>query len=183
MPLAIGVRLPVDWAALGFPPAFEAGGVCLFEGPRGLCWDGRPPDLGVRTVTAPSEPFILDGWGVDHVVVMVGDLTSAIAAMQASGHDVRRTMVVRGRQTAFFRVGPVLEIIEGTGIDCPLLYGVALWSVEPLETVRERWKAGGCNVSQPRDAVQEGQQIMTVRGFGAGLAVMSPPQPATTSGS
>jgi hypothetical protein len=54
------------------------------------------------------------------------------------------------------------------------LYGVALVTTEPLETVILNWRSRGLDVTDPTPAIQPGRRIFTVRGTAAGLAVMSP---------
>ncbi len=74
---------------------------------------------------------------------------------------------------AFYRVGTILEVIESP-VRNPSLYGIALVTAEPLETAALRLRALGNDVGDPHDAIQPGRRIMTVRGFEAGLALMSP---------
>jgi hypothetical protein len=89
-------------------------------------------------------------------------------------------MQVGGRPAAFFRVGPILEVIESP-VRQPAIYGVALTSEESLETVALRWRSLGRDVGDPHRAVQPGRRIMTVRATEVGFAVMSPDR-AVTSG-
>jgi hypothetical protein len=104
---------------------------------------------------------------------MVPDVEEAVITMAEIGLDPRLRMDVKGRPTAFFRVGPVLEVIESP-VRGPSLYGVALVAEEPLEVVALRWRSLGREVTDPRDALQPGRRIFTVRATEAGLAVMSP---------
>lgn len=167
------VRLPIDWSSLGFPDAWRAGAVHLSTGPRAWAWDGAMPPLEVRDAGVPGEAPAVDGWGIDHVVLLLPDLEAGIDALTRTGRKPRRTTVVRGRPTAFFVVGTLLEMIQEEAADRPLLFGVALETEEPLEDVALRWRKGGFHVSDPRPAFQEGRTILTVRNAGAGLAVMS----------
>jgi hypothetical protein len=115
----------------------------------------------------------MTGWDLDHVVLMVPDLEQAVAKLGDIGVSPRLRMQVRGRPAAFFRVGPLLEVIESP-VRAPALYGVALVTEEPLEVVALRWRSRGRDVSDPRPAIQPGRRIISVRDTEAGLAVMSP---------
>ena len=167
------VRLPVDWNGLGFPDPFSLGRVTISSGSRGWAWTDRAPDLGV-----PSVP-IVDGlpatsWDIDHVVLLVPDLDHAVDLVEAAGHAVRRRVEIKGRRTAFFLVGTLLEVIEEESVDRPLLWGVSLESDTPLADLAENWRALGHDVTDPRPAFQEGRQIITIGHTGVGIAVMSP---------
>jgi catechol 2,3-dioxygenase-like lactoylglutathione lyase family enzyme len=122
---------------------------------------------------------------VDHVVVFTPDLDRTTAALRDAGLDFRRlreepTPGGAPRQ-AFFRVGePVLEVVqapEGTRIasvpDGPArLWGIS-FAVEDLDaTVASLGDLAG----EPRDAVQTGRRIATLRneaGLGPAVAFMS----------
>jgi hypothetical protein len=167
-----GLCLPVAWDGFGLPSPLSAGGTTLAEGPVGWSWDGAVPAFDVPGCEATAGTPVV-GWSVDHVVLLVSDLDDAVAVMERVGAAPRLRMEVRGRPTAFFRVGPVLEVIRSP-VRSPALFGVALATDEPLEVVALRWRALGHDVSDPRPAIQPGRRIMTVRGLDCGLAVMSP---------
>jgi hypothetical protein len=114
-----------------------------------------------------------EGWDLDHVVLLVPDMEDAVARVTPNLGRPRLRAIVEGRATSFFRVGPVLEIIESP-VRAPALYGVALVTTEPLETVVLNWRSRGLTVTNPRPAIQPGRRIFTVKGTAAGLAVMSP---------
>lgn len=166
------LRLPIDWGRFGLPSPLAAGPTVLTDGDVGWAWDGAVPDLGI----GPCEPATgtsVEGWSIDHVVLLVPALGEAIDTLAASAIAPRLRMEVRGRPTAFFRVGPVLEVIESP-VRAPAVFGVALVTTEPLEVVVLRWRALDLDVDDPRPALQPGRRITTVRGLDAGLAVMSP---------
>lgn len=149
------------------------GSTTLVEGDRpGWSWQGMAPDFGIdecpSVVGAP-----IDGWVTDHVVLLVPDLDQAADLLDAAGLRPRLRIAVKGRPTAFYRVGPVLEVIESP-VRGPSLYGVAVATEESLEVVALRWRGLGFDVTDPRPAMQRGRRIMTVRGRAAALAVMSP---------
>jgi len=167
------VRLPVDWNGLGFPDPFSLGRVTITSGERGWAWTDRAPNLGV-----PSVPIVeglpATNWGIDHVVLLVPDLDHAVDTVESSGHAVRRRVEIKGRRTAFFLVGPLLEVIEEESVDRPLLWGVALESETPLAELAETWRGSGHDVTDPRPAFQEGREIITLGHKAVGVAVMSP---------
>ena len=167
------LRLPVDWNGLGFPDPFSVGRVTVCSGDRGWAWTDRAPDVGVASVP------IVDGlpasnWDIDHVVLLVPDLDHAVELIEAADHPVRRRVEVRGRRTAFFLVGTLLEVVEEESVGRPLLWGVALETVTPLSDLAGRWRSAGHDVTEPRPAFQEGREIITVGHTGAGVAVMTP---------
>ncbi len=170
----VGVRFPIPWASFGLDAPFSARGTVVDEGPVAWAWEGETaPDFGIGSF-APPEASAVEGWQVDHVVLLVPSIEEAVADLVGAGCDLRLRMEVRGRPTAFFRVGTVLEVIETT-VPVPGLYGLALATGEPLEEVAERWRAAGHDVSDPRDAIQPGRRIFTVRSLESGLVVMDLP--------
>jgi hypothetical protein len=142
-------------------------------------WDGPAPDLGIAEVEVqPGAP--VEGWGLDHIVLLVPDVDEAVDAIAAAGSPARLRVEVRGRPTAFFRVGPVLEVIQSP-VRAAALYGAAMVTTEPLEVVVVRWRSMGHDVTDPRPAIQHGRRIFTVRALQAGLAVMSPARSVASS--
>lgn len=133
------------------------------------------PDLEIAEAEACSGET-RPGWGLDHVVVLVPNMEEAIARIKPVLGVPRLRTTVEGRATAFFRVGPLLEVIESP-VRVPALYGVALVTTESLEAVVLNWRSRGLDVSDPRPAIQPARRIFTVKGTAAGLAVMSPDGP------
>lgn len=169
----VAIRLPIRWESFGFPPIPRFEATTLVEGGEpGWAWSERAPEFGVPVVDADAGEHV-EGWAVDHVVLLVPDLDEAKATLEAVGHRPRLSMEVRGRPAAFFRAGPVLEVIESP-VRAAAIYGVALTAEQPLEVLVLRWRSLGFDVSDPRPAIQPGRRILTVRGLEAGLAVMSP---------
>jgi hypothetical protein len=144
----------------------------LVDGPPAWAWSEAAPAFPVAACE-PGAGTAASGWDLDHVVLMVPDIEDAVATMAAIGMSPRLRMSVKGRPTAFFRVGPVLEMIESP-VRAASLYGVALVTEESLEVVVLRWRSLGREVNDPRDALQPGRRIFTVRATESGLAVMSP---------
>lgn len=158
----------------------------------------RPGFDGIPTVPAEAssiEPASHPN-GVtrlDHVVAFSPDLDRTVAALERAGLDLRR---VREGPTpggamrqAFFRLGdPILEVIEqpapdGGSVDRrkpARLWGLA-FLVEDLDATAGRL---GDLLGGPRDAVQPGRRIATVRrsaGLGAAVAFITP-EPARAAG-
>lgn len=170
----VTLQLPIPWDSLGFPPVPALGSTTLLDGDEPAWgWSDGAPAFAIPHVDPGVAGEPVPGWGVDHVVLLVPDLDAAKAAMEEIGRPARLSMEVRGRPAAFFRVGPVLEVIESP-VRAAAIYGVALVTEEPLEVLTLRWRSLGFDLSDPRPAIQPGRRIVTVRGLKAGLAVMSP---------
>jgi Glyoxalase/Bleomycin resistance protein/Dioxygenase superfamily len=123
---------------------------------------------------------------VDHVVMLTPDLDRTVADLESHGFDLRRRRkgATPGGSTrqAFFRAGdPILEVVlapDGSSVardpDGPArLWGLA-FSVGDLERTAQ---ALGDLLGTPRDAVQPGRRIATLRakaGLGPAIAFMSP---------
>lgn len=167
------LALPIPWPEFGFPARVQTGPTCLVEDDDpAWAWSDGAPELGIRACPAVvGDP--VPGWGTDHVVVLVPDVDDATARLDAVGASPRLRMAVRGRPAAFVRAGLVLEVIESP-VRAPAIFGLALVTEESLEAVALRWRSLGHEVTDPRDAIQPGRRILTVKGLTAGLAVMSP---------
>lgn len=142
--------------------------------------DAEPPGPG-----AAAHPNGIDR--IDHVVAFSPDMDRTVAVLKAAGLDLRRvreepTPAGAPRQ-AFFRVGEaILEVIQAPD-DSPAMqdrsaparfWGLA-FVAEDLDAAVASFEEG--HVSEPRDAVQEGRRIATVRrvaGLGLPVALMTP---------
>lgn len=131
---------------------------------------------------APAHPNGVAA--IDHLVAFTPDLDRTVAAAQAIGLDLRR---VRDEPApagspcqAFLRLGEViLELAQAPpgsplAADAPArFYGLALLVDDLDATVA----ALGDRAGEPRDAVQPGRRIATLRdgaGLGLPIALMSP---------
>jgi hypothetical protein len=165
--------------------------------------DGRPGILGwsVRGLatdvdglpTEPSgapdhEPAPRHRNGVatiDHLVAFTPDRARTAAALEAAGLRVRRLRdeptPAGGGFQAFFRLGEViLEVIEfapgargAADPDAPARFWGLAFGVDSLDRAAELL---GDHLSEPRDAVQPGRRIATVRrsaGVGVAMAFMT----------
>lgn len=193
---------PERWTAAGFSVeerSCRLGGVRVSlageAAGRGICsWslrgiarvdlDGLPTG---RSDAPPVEPAEHPNGavGIDHVVAFTPDLDRTVAALERAGLDLRRIrdepLPGGGTRQAFFRLGePILEVIEqpqrdGSPVDPAKparLWGLALLA-EDLDATAARL---GDLIGEPRDAVQPGRRIATVRrsaGLGAAVAFMS----------
>lgn len=169
------IQLPIPWPEFGLPGPLQTRTTCLVDGPPGWAWDPAGPDLGiVESAACTGEGR--DGWDLDHVVLLVPSMEEAIGRVAPTLGKPRLRTTVYGRATSFFRIGPLLEVIESP-VRAAAIYGVALVTTESLEAVVLNWRSRGLDVTDPRPAIQPGRRIFTVRGTAAGLAVMSPDGP------
>ncbi len=193
---------PAAWADAGFTVQDDEvviGRVrvrCLGDGGGADRWRLRtdpgepevPPSVdGLATSSTTAEPPapVAHRNGVvalDHVVLRSPDLDRTTAALGALGLDLRRTRdvgtVERPMQQRFFRLGDVILELVGpsapTGDGPTSIWGYALVSDDIDATAA----ALGDACSSPKEAVQPGRRIATIRtrelGIGVTLAVMTP---------
>lgn len=166
------LQLPIPWEPFGLPSALQTRSTCLIDGPPAWGWDENGPELGIPFV-AEAYGGQAEGWDLDHVVLLVPDLEDTVEQLVATVGAPRLRTSVKGRPTAFYRVGPLLEVIESP-VRTPALYGLALVTTNSLEVTVLNWRSRGLDVTDPQPAIQPGRRIFTVRGTEAGLAVMSP---------
>jgi hypothetical protein len=184
---------PEAWARLGFAPGAPIGGVAVAMGAselelavHGLATE-RPAGLAIVAAAdghAPEPGAHPNGAvAVDHVVALTDDLGRTLPALEQAGLEVRRIRVppeAHVRQAFIHLRSLILEVVEVEG-DRPALWGVTV-SVADLDgCVREL----GPLLGAPRDAVQPGRRIATVRpeaGLPIALALMTPrPQRSPSS--
>jgi hypothetical protein len=127
---------------------------------------------------APASAHPLGARAVDHVVVATPDLERTFAALERAGLERRRVREAgpNARQ-GFYVVGDaVLEVVgprEPDGDGPASFWGLVL-VVDDLDAAAERL---GPLLGTPRDAVQPGRRIATVRreaGLGTAVALMTP---------
>jgi catechol 2,3-dioxygenase-like lactoylglutathione lyase family enzyme len=182
---------PANWRALGFE---VEDGVCQVSSVR-LRLVGKGPRRGIlgwklrdgEPAAAAAPPHRNGVAGIDHVVLLSPDLDRTVEELRSEGFELRR---IREGETpggstrqAFFRLGePILEVVqapEGTSVasnpDGPArLWGIA-FLVDDLDATGS---AFGELLGTPRDAVQPGRKIATLRpeaGLGPAIAFMTPP--------
>jgi len=116
---------------------------------------------------------------VDHVVVMTDSLERTSSAIEeCTGLELRRIRdASNGVRQAFHRSGEVvIEVVQSPSVTEPHLWGFVLVA-HPFDEVVSQ--LGESVVSPPRDAVQPGRRIATVRrelGLGINVALISPRQ-------
>jgi hypothetical protein len=180
---------PAAWSATGF---HVEDGVCRVSRVT-LSLTGRGARRGIVDWTLGS-----DAGGdaaathpngvvrVDHVVMLTPDLDRTVADLEAQGFDLRRTREgpTPGGSTrqAFFRAGePILEVVlapEGMSVARDPSGPARLWGLAfGVDDLEHTARSLGDLLGSPRDAVQPGRRIATLRGeagLGPAIAFMSP---------
>ena len=173
---------PEAWEALGFTLPVRVGTVDVLLDGRGggiRAWHLAPlmnkdPHADLIHHCPPTEwvaprdapPGERD---LDHVVVLTGALDDTIAALVACGGDLRRRRDDLHSPMAFIRFGPVIvEVVQSEG-------PARIWGL--VAVVDDLSELPADLVGEPRAAVQQGRQIVTVKreaGLGTALAFMTP---------
>lgn len=179
---------PAAWRASGFE---VADGLCRV-GRMLLLLSGRGPrrgivgwELGDGPAGAVAAPHPNGTVKVDHVVMLSPDLDRTVEELESQAFDLRRRRdgptPGGSAHQAFFRAGePILEVVqapEGTSVardpNGPArLWGLAFLVADMAQTA----EALGDLLGRPRDAVQPGRRIATLRpeaGLGPAIAFMT----------
>ena len=169
------VRLPLPWDEFDLPNPLMTRSTVLTTGDPAWAWEGGATETHRCSAFRNALPLLAPVSRVGPRPRRPAGARPRSAAVDLAdiGLSARLRIDVRGRQTAFYRVGPLLEVIESP-VRAPSLFGTALVTEEPLEVVALRWRSIGREVTDPRPAVQPGRRIITVKATEAGLAVMSP---------
>jgi len=157
------------------------------SGVRRLVMSGVDPQLTeldgivVEVRPAPSPLFAdhpLGARSIDHVVIATDSLRRTSAAIaEATGAEVRRIREVGEIRQGFHRFGGlIVEVVERDGMAAgpASVWGLAL-VVDDLDAACAR--LGAELIDEPRDAVQPGRRIATLRsaaGVGIPVALMTP---------
>jgi hypothetical protein len=141
---------------------------------------GSIDGLAVHASDAPGDAgsHPLGAVAVDHVVARTPDFARTIGALQDAGLDLRRTRNAGPQaQQGFFNLGTaILEVVgphEADGDGPASFWGLVLVVSDLDAAVRQLGDLAG----SPRDAVQPGRRIATVRreaGLGTAVALMTP---------
>ncbi len=190
---------PEAWSAAGFAVdggCCQIGAVRLrltgADGPRGVqAWSVRGITAdqaqafeaaeGIRTTAteaalpAPGPDHPLGATRIDHLVLMTPHLERTTASLEAVGLDVRRVrdaeFAGKPMRQVFFRLGEVILEVLGdpaAAHDLPATFWGLTHTVDDLDAAAALLgEAGGC----PRDAVQPGRRITTLRTRDLGLSV------------
>jgi len=145
--------------------------------------DGTDVD-GLRTrVTDSRDPIFaaheLGASGLDHVVVMTPELERTSQAIEgATGCELKRVREVGPMRQGFHRIGRgglIVELVSRPEIPSgPARFWGLVLNVDDLDAACAR--IGSDRVSAPRDAVQPGRRIATIRedaGLGLPVALMT----------
>jgi hypothetical protein len=187
------------WQAVGL--SFDATATALVGTVGVTVRIDEPPGIRRLVVAGSPDPGVLDVDGVavahddarephgstghalqptviDHVVMMTSSLDRSIDEVTSKlGVDLRRVREAGPVRQAFFRLGEViLEVVQSPQMvgDVAALWGL-VFTVADLDAEVER--LGPAAVSIPKDAVQPGRRIATIRaelGCGPAVALMSP---------
>jgi hypothetical protein len=134
-------------------------------------------------VVAPATPVYADhpigASGLDHVVVSTADLertSGEIAA--ATGCELKRIREVGSMRQGFHRIGRgglIVELVERPDLPAgPATFWGLVLIVDDLDAAHEL--LGADRISAPKDAVQPGRRIATLRaevGLGLPVALMT----------
>jgi hypothetical protein len=154
--------------------------------------DGLPASASEDPPPPPGGPHPNGVAAIDHLVVLTPDLGRTTAALRDAGFDLRREREgpTPGGSTrqSFFRMGElILEVVEapaGTRVAEDPTGPARLWGISFLVEELERTaEALGGLLGEPRDAVQPGRRIATLRkdaGLGPAVAFMTPGPGAIT---
>jgi hypothetical protein len=140
--------------------------------------DGLDTDI-VDAATPVYAAHPLGASGLDHVVVLTSDLERTSAAIaDATGCDLKRIREVGSMRQGFHRIGRgglIVELVERPDLpDGPASFWGLVLIVEDLDAACEL--IGLDRISAPKDAVQPGRRIATIRadvGLGLPVALMT----------
>lgn len=158
-----------------FEPGFVSwtlGHVVVTESP-----DGLETMFDDHVVAPDSGSSIIDVVGIDHVVVMTNDLQRTSSALsRVTGDPLKRVREAgNGIRQGFHRLGSVVvEVVESERVAQTHLWGFVL-TVGNLDDVVAHM--GPDVIGSPRDAVQPGRRIATIRsgvGLGVPVALITP---------
>lgn len=142
--------------------------------------------LATEWVERPAPTFAehpLGATTLDHVVVLTADLErTSTALVAATGFELRRIRELGTLRQGFHRIGErgegglIVELVERPDIPAgPASFWGVVFIVDDLDAACDL--IGADRISPPKDAVQPGRRIATVRadvGLGVPLALMTP---------
>jgi hypothetical protein len=174
-------RLRIGAVSLRFAGGTPAGiSGWTLAGAAGADLDGLPTRLAETAEAFGELPEHPNGaLRLDHVVVFTPDLDRTLGALEAAGLDLRRVRDAgtpeRPLRQGFYRLGEViLEVVGDIEPAGPARFWGLVVVVSDLDAPAERL---GDDLGAPRDAVQPGRRIATLResaGLGVPVAFMTP---------
>lgn len=148
----------------------------------GIAGDTVVDGLRTHVVDSPGPVYVaheLGASGLDHVVVLTPDLERTSGAItELTGCELKRVREVGTMRQGFHRIGRdglIVEIVTRPEIpDGPAAFWGLVINVDDLDVACDR--IGPDRVSAPKDAVQPGRRIATIRddvGLGFPVALMT----------
>jgi hypothetical protein len=167
-----------SWALSGVPADVPVSAGATANDELRFDVDGLATDV-VEPLGPTYADHELGAVALDHVVVMTSDLertSGAIAA--ATGCELKRVREVGSMRQGFHRIGPgglIVELVERPEVPAgPASFWGVVVVVDDIDVACER--LGADRVSPPKDAVQPGRRIATIRadvGLGLPVALMT----------
>ena len=145
--------------------------------------DGTTIDGLATSVVDPAGPTFgshdMGASGLDHVVVMTDDLERTTDLIEAAtGCELKRIREVGEMRQGFHRIGQgglIVEVVSRPDIgEGPASFWGLVINVDDLDVACARIGEG--RISEPKDAVQPGRRIATIRadvGLGLPVALMT----------
>jgi len=155
----------VGWALSGIEPNVES-----IDGLVTEVVDAGPPSFADHSIRAS---------GLDHVVVLTDDLERTSAAIaDATACELRRIREIGSMRQGFHRIGRgglIVELVSRPEVvEGPATFWGVVINVDDLDVACEL--LGPARVGGPKDAVQPGRRIATLRdeaGLGLPVALMT----------
>ena len=154
----------------------------LLSGALEIAFDGVQSGADLDGIECAEFISIPDGLEssdslIDHVVLMTDNLDRTCEAVtEVTGCPLKRVREVGEIRQGFHRVGEngvILEVVERADVSRTSLWGLVIATPSFDHLVH----AAGELVSEPKDAVQPGRRISTVKagaGLGIPVALMTP---------
>jgi hypothetical protein len=175
--------IPLVGTSIRIVPASEGDATGIVAWALSGARDTTDIDGLATEVVAPAMPVYADhalgASGLDHVVVSTADLertSGAIAA--ATGCELKRIREVGSMRQGFHRIGRgglIVELVERPDLPAgPATFWGLVLIVDDLDAAHEL--LGADRISAPKDAVQPGRRIATIRaevGLGMPVALMT----------
>jgi hypothetical protein len=175
--------IPLVGTSIRIVPAADGGAIGIVGWALSGARDTTDIDGLATEVVAPATPVYADhplgASGLDHVVVSTADLerTSGEIAV-ATGCELKRIREVGTMRQGFHRIGRgglIVELVERPDLPAgPATFWGLVLIVDDLDAAHEL--LGTDRISAPKDAVQPGRRIATVRaevGLGLPVALMT----------